>query len=78
MNAVVTVLPVGQAVDLNGDIDGVITAVTIRMASPGLHVCYEVEWWNGRDRRVEWFQESQVQPKENRRSQRIGFRGGHE
>jgi hypothetical protein len=47
----------GQSVMVGDDIHATILGVCIRACN---HVTYEVEWWDGRDRKVEWLEESSI------------------
>jgi len=41
---------------------------------PGDRVTYQVAWWEGRSRRTEWLEASEVQPHTEDQARKIGFR----
>lgn len=43
----IDIYPVGSRVIFGGDIEGMVTAVTIR--SSNLAIVYEIGWWDGRE-----------------------------
>ena len=66
----VHVYQIGSRVLLGEEIKGLISGVCIR--SNG-YITYEITWWNGNDRKVEWVQVDEISPIEPK-SQRIGFK----
>ncbi|MGZ6045670.1 MAG: hypothetical protein ACXWNW_14170 [Isosphaeraceae bacterium] len=64
------VLPLGSRVSLgDGTIPAIVTAIIIRGDRPS----YEVVWWDGRARKSEWLETSEVKSDEVART-KIGFR----
>lgn len=51
-----TLMPLGRAVTIGDDIDGVIVGINITENG----VQYQVAWWNGRSRSTEWLFPSEV------------------
>lgn len=66
-----SVLPVGTKVVVEGDIDGVISAICIRGND---FVSYEVIWWNNRSRVLEWVTEDEVSEMSGDKEMKIGFK----
>jgi hypothetical protein len=66
----VEVLPIGTVVKIGGDIDAIITAVSIR----GLEhsIAYECQWTND-SVKTQWIDEIMVQPQEKIEKSKIGF-----
>lgn len=71
------ILPVKAAVLIGGEVQGVITAISIRPAfAEVVAVSYECQWWDGRDVKSEWFYSFQVEPIGDVRQAQIGFLSG--
>lgn len=62
----------GAAVTLRGDLPGVVLRTCIES---GGEVRYCVAWWDGNDRHEAWVEAFEVQPRDEAKAVRIGFRG---
>ena len=58
----VSVLEFGSKVKIDGGIEATITAVTLRPSGTGVHVAYEVGWWDSRTYHSEWFPVNMLTP----------------
>ncbi len=65
----IEVIAQGSTVLIGDGIEGKITAVTLR----DKNIVYEVTWWDGRIRRVEWLQSQEVREKDRCQKTKIGF-----
>ena len=69
----ISCLPVGTEVLIGENIQGRITGIGIR-DNKGVTLRYEIEWWNGRDRKEAWIPAIEVLPKSDAPGLiRIGF-----
>lgn len=50
-------------------IEAMVTAITVR----GRNVSYEITWWDGRTRKSEWIDQSEVRIQEGQRLSPVGF-----
>lgn len=68
----IVVLPVGTIVKVGGEIDAVITAVSIR----GLEfsIAYECQWVSDNALKSQWIDEILVKPEDNPKKLKIGFK----
>lgn len=66
----VSVIPCGQDVRIGDDIPAKVSAVSIR----DKRILYEVTWWDGRTRKVEWLEEFEVKQTCATPRSAIGFR----
>ena len=69
--SILEVLAPDSRVMLSGEIEAGILAVSI---GPNAHVRYEVVWWDGKKRRVEWVEAVEVAPVGTDAPLQIGFR----
>lgn len=46
---------VGSRVKLSKETEGIITGICLRGTPPNIHIKYEVTWWNGEDKKSDWF-----------------------
>lgn len=60
----------GTKVTLHDDLVGTVLSVSIR----GTSIQYEVAWWDGRTRKVEWFAEFELAATGDEEKTAIGFR----
>ena len=60
----------GTKVDLEDGIKGTILSVMITHAE----VKYEVVWWSGRDRKIEWLYDFEIKIFDNVKNLKIGFK----
>lgn len=70
----ISVLAPGAKVycDPQHDIEGVVLQISIAVKA---HIQYQVEWWDGRMRRIEWFDAETVEPRDSEPSRlSIGFK----
>ena len=68
------VLAIGSAVIIGDNIPGIIVSIMIKGNN---RVLYEVAWWNGRERKLEWLESSEVEQvvSKDARIEQIGFVG---
>ena len=73
---VIDVIEIGSPVFVGPDDAVVGEILAIRLSGPrAALVEYEVVWWNGRARTVEWVAAGEVRPQLPEESTQIGFRG---
>ncbi len=66
----IEVLPPGTSVKIGGDIDAIVTAISIR--GPEYSLSYECQWIDD-SVKSQWIDEIMVQPKEKVEKLKIGF-----
>lgn len=65
----VEIYKIGSKVKLADDVDGTITAISIRGNN---YITYECSWWNGRSHDSKWFYTDEIEATSNEKT-RIGF-----
>jgi len=70
MTNYIEVLPIGTIVKIGGDIDAVITAVSIRGLE--LSIAYECQWTN-ESLKSQWIDEIMIKPEDDINKLKIGF-----
>ncbi len=69
------IIPPGTAV-LMGSSDDLLVGRVVEVLMDGVNVChvqYKVVWWDGRTRRSEWLEESEVAPRTPDSTMGMGF-----
>lgn len=68
-----TLMAIGSEVTFKDGITGQIIGIAIH---PNNYVQYNVVWWDGIHRKIEWFEELELCVGEKRNLLRLGFKNG--